>query len=471
LKTSFGQIRDQVGAEVGQRELPLRADDAGGPVAAHGHHAPLLIDLAVAHPVRAELGPQKAFDGRHDLLRRRQVADAVSQSQQEPLTLLLRRQRIKRLAGLGDVERHADVAHEGPVRTEPGLHPHPHPAPAAIRARKPRLEAVGQAVGTGGLHGGGDLGLIIGMQGLAPDVAENGLSRLTEEFHEGGVHELHLGLGIRHPDRRGRGVGHQAEAGLAFAQGGFSSLGGGDVDSHRNMADQTTVCTGKGAKARLRPDDRAVWPYVPLLDLALMAFERLLQDIMGRRDVVGVGDIARRDADHLVRGAAQQFGEAGVGADDPPVQIHPRDAGRGLIHHGAEFGGGFTHAGVGLTQTGDRVLQIAQGAAKGRRQNGAEQGGKAEAQDRNRQHPHVLRPALRQQREADRANRADAHGDIARDLTGPERRDKDRRKQERQAGQPAEYARQGQARRKAQDAAKQPGRGRLPGLARLRQRY
>ena len=201
--TSFGQIPDQLGAEVGEAELSLGADHARGPVTAHGDQIALLIDLAVADTIRTQLGAERAFDLDHDVVRRGQIAQAVGEGQQEGLPPLLRLERVDGHAGVGDVERHADVAEEGAVRIETGIHGHPHPAPAVVEAFEAGLEAVGAVFRPGDLHDPLDLGHIVGMQGPAPDRAQNFIGRMAVKLDQRSVDELHLGVGVGHPDREG----------------------------------------------------------------------------------------------------------------------------------------------------------------------------------------------------------------------------------------------------------------------------
>ena len=208
---TLGEVGDQVGAEVLETEFALGADDAGCPVTGHGDEAAVLVDDAIAHAVGAEFDAQRALDLKNDLIGRCQVAQAVHQGEEEGLPAVLPFQRIQGLAGFGGVERHADIAEEDAVSGETRIDRYPHPAPRAVAAPEPRLEAVGQAVRPGCSHGRFDAGLVIGMNGRLPYVAQDALGGLAVEFDEGRVDELDLGFRIGHPDRRGGRIGHQAE--------------------------------------------------------------------------------------------------------------------------------------------------------------------------------------------------------------------------------------------------------------------
>ena len=227
---ALGEVGDQVGPQVLKTELALRAGDSVGRVASHGHQTAGLVDLPVADPVRAELGAQRPLHLAHDLLGRGQVPQPVRQTQQEGLAALLSLEGVDRLARLGDVERQADIAQELTVGVQTRVYRDPHPAPHAVGAPETRLEAVGQVVGPGRRHGGLDAGPVVGMQGQFPDVAQDSLRGLAVEVNEGRIDELHLGLGVGHPDRRGGGVGHQAKARLALAQGDLGRPRLGDIE-------------------------------------------------------------------------------------------------------------------------------------------------------------------------------------------------------------------------------------------------
>ena len=102
--------------------------------------------------------------------------------------------------------------------------------------QEPALESVGQEAGAGFGLGGVDIGHVVGVDRGLPGVAHEGLAGFAVELDQGRVDELHLARGIGQPDGGGRGVGHQAESGLALAQRGLRRLGVGNVDRHGDIA-------------------------------------------------------------------------------------------------------------------------------------------------------------------------------------------------------------------------------------------
>ena len=265
-QTALGQIGDQVGAEIGQAEIALGADDAGRPVAGHGYQAAFLIDDAIADAVGAQFDAQSALNLENNIIGRRQVAEAIHKGQQEGLPPFLPFESGEGFAGLGGVERHADITEEDAVSGETRIDRYPHPAPGAVRATEPRLESIGQAVGPGRGHCGFDAGLVVRMDGRLPDIAQNALRGLAVEFDEGRVDELDLAVRVGHPDRGGGRIGHQAEPGLALTQGrlGRAGLGHIDVDADHPAIGAVRFDPRMGVGVKHPP--LTVMPEVPAFD-------------------------------------------------------------------------------------------------------------------------------------------------------------------------------------------------------------
>ena len=143
-----------------------------------------------------------------------------------------------------------------------------------------RVETVGQALRPRRRHGQLDDGLIVGMNGLLPDVTENLVRGPSIVFDQGGVDELHLGLRIGHPDRRGGRVRHQLEAGVALGQGRLGRALSGDVCVRAEPANDAPGLVAHGHGAGQKPAPFAVGaPQRKDILPRLTAFDRLLEPV------------------------------------------------------------------------------------------------------------------------------------------------------------------------------------------------
>src|SRR4051794_16576299 len=119
------------------------------------------------------------------------------------------------------------------------------------------------------------------MQPLAPVEHDGFLERQPEEIEIGLVGEGTRAVELGDPDRDRRAVGNQAEAFLAFAQGGLRQRLSGDVaigaDQAQRAAASVTLYLGDDADpaggAVIRPDD-AVFGRV-ILALALQRTKQM----------------------------------------------------------------------------------------------------------------------------------------------------------------------------------------------------
>ena len=230
----LGQLLVDQAPEIGDAQLAFQT---GGlsvrPVAVQREYAARLIQLSITHPPNVQPLAEGALHRVHDGLGILEVPNAIVEIQQETLTSPQLCQDVQRGSGLADVEGHADIAEEGLVGIQARVDGDPHPAPPAICMLEPRLESIGQSGGSCRLHGRLNRRLVVRMDHLFPYVTEDAFSGSAVEFSEGRVDEFDLGPGVRHPDGRRCGIGHQPESRVALAQGDLRVIQVAEVGPQR----------------------------------------------------------------------------------------------------------------------------------------------------------------------------------------------------------------------------------------------